>query len=169
MKGPSARVRPHGPRRTTLPMARAFRVSLLLKGADAILEIIGGVLFLIVRPRVLAGLVATLTQHELSEDPHDLIAVHLRDAVAHFAGAQFFGAAYLLSHGVGKIVLVSEIFRGRLWAYPGMVILLVSFIAYQTYRLTLGFTFGMLALTVFDVLIVWLTCHEYGRQRRRLG
>ncbi len=110
-----------------------------------------------------------LTQHELSEDPHDLIAVHLRDAVAHFGGARFFGAVYLLSHGLGKIVLVLEVFRGRLWAYPGMLVPLAVFIVYQTYRLADSFTLGMLALTAFDIVMVWLTWQEYGRQRQRLG
>jgi uncharacterized membrane protein len=151
MKRSSTRVRSHTLERATLPMGRALRLSLLLKDADAILEIVGGVLLLIVPPAFVGRLVVTLTQHELSEDPHDLIAAHLRDAVAHLAGARFFGAAYLLSLGVGKIVLVSEIFRGPLWAYPGMVVLLTSFIAYQTYRLALGFTVGMFALTMFDI------------------
>jgi len=150
-------------------MGGAFRMSLLLKGADAVLEIIGGILFLIVSPASVSRLVATLTQHELSEDPHDLIAVHLRDAVGHFAGARWFGTAYLLSHGFSKIVLVLEIFRGRLWAYPGMLLLLTLFVAYQTYRLSLGFTVGMFALTVFDIVIIGLTWREYRRQRLRLG
>jgi len=132
-------------------------VTLLLKGADAVLEVIGGVLFLIVSPSSVSGLVRALTQHELSEDPNDLIAAHLRDAVAHFSGARSFGAAHLLSHGLGKIVLVLEIFRGRLWAYPAMLILLAVFIVYQTYRLAHGFTFGMFALTAFDIVVVWLT------------
>jgi uncharacterized membrane protein len=168
MQGEAERPRLDGARRAAAPLGRAFRVSLLLKGADAVLELIGGALFLIVAPSSVNALAVVLTQHELSEDPHDLIAAHLRDAVAHFGGSRFFGAVYLLSHGLGKIVLVFEIFRGRLWAYPGMLVLLAVFIAYQAYRLAHGFTLGMFALTVFDVVIVWLTCQEYRRQRQRL-
>jgi uncharacterized membrane protein len=144
-------------------------VTLLLKGADAVLEIIGGVLFLIVSPSTVSGVVGALTQHELSEDPNDVIAVHLRDAAANFGGARLFGAAYLLSHGLGKIVLVLEIFRGRLWAYPAMLVLLGVFIVYQTYRLALSFTFGIFALTSFDIVVVLLTWREYGRQHQHLG
>ena len=159
------RPRPNGRRRATSPLGRAFRVTLLLKGANAILEIVGGVLFLIVSPSSVSGLVGALTQRELSEDPNDVIALHLRDAVAHFGGARLFGAVYLLSHGLGKLVLVLEIFRGRLWAYPAMLVLLAVFIVYQTYRLALSFTFGMFALTVFDIVVFSLTWREYGRQR----
>jgi uncharacterized membrane protein len=96
-------------------------------------------------------------------------SVHLREAVGHFGGARYFGAVYPLSHGLGKIVLVIEIFRGRLWAYPAMLVLLGAFIAYQVYRLTHGFTLRMFALTMFDGVIVWLTWRGYGRRRQRDG
>jgi len=168
MQGKPQRARPNDSRRANPPLGRAFRVTLLLKGADAVFEVIGGVLFLVVSPSSVSGLVRALTQHELSEDPNDPIAAHLRDAVAHFSGARSFGAAYLLSHGLGKIVLILEIFRGRLWAYPGMLVLLAVFIVYQTYRLARGFTFGMFALTAFDIVVAWLTWREYRRQRQHL-
>jgi uncharacterized membrane protein len=76
---------------------------------------------------------------------------------------------YLLSHGVSKVVLVIEIFRGRLWAYPAMMVLLGAFIVYQSYRLVHAFTVGMLILTLFDLIVVVLTWREYGRQRERLS
>jgi len=37
-------------------------------------------------------------------------------------------------------------------------------IAYQTYRLTLGFSPWLFGLTVFDLAVLWLTWHEYRRQ-----
>ncbi len=46
-----------------------FRVALLFKGLDGILEIVGGVLFLLFNPGQLDSLAKMLTQHELSEDP----------------------------------------------------------------------------------------------------
>jgi uncharacterized membrane protein len=156
-------------RRAIAPLGRTFRVSLILKAADAVLEMVGGVLFLVVPPSALGRIVVALTQHELSEDPHDLVANFLREATQHLVGARSFGAVYLLSHGVSKIVLVVEIFRGRLWAYPAMLVLLGAFIVYQTYRLVHAFTIGMLALTLFDLFVVWLTWREYGRQRERLS
>jgi uncharacterized membrane protein len=107
--------------------------------------------------------------NELSEDPRDLVASFLREKAQHFGDARFFGAVYLLSHGVSKIVLVVEIFRGRLWAYPAMLVLLGAFIVYQSYRLVHAFTVGMVALTLFDMIVAWLTCREYGRQREHLS
>ena len=129
------------PRREAAPLGRLFSVSLLLKGADGILEIAGGILFLAASHAALNGIVLALTQHELSEDPRDLIALHLQEAARHFGEARIFGAVYLLSHGLSKLVLVLEIFRGRLWAYPGMLGLLGVFVAYQSYRLVRRATF----------------------------
>ncbi len=64
-----------------------------------------------------------------------------------------------------KIVLVAALLRDKIWAYPWMIAFLIVFIVYQIYRMTFAFSVGLLGLTVFDVLVVWLTYREYGKQR----
>jgi uncharacterized membrane protein len=66
-----------------------------------------------------------------------------------------------------KVVLVWAVLRGRLWAYPWMIGFLLVFIAFQCSRLVVHFTWAMLALTLFDALIVALTVREYRVRRRR--
>jgi len=68
-------------------------------------------------------------------------------------------------HGVVKIVLVTALLRNKVWAYPWMIAFLIAFIAYQVYRMTFAFSIGLLGLTVFDLVVVWLTYREYGKQR----
>jgi uncharacterized membrane protein len=68
-------------------------------------------------------------------------------------------------HGVVKIVLVAALLRDKIWAYPWMIAFLIVFIVYQIYRLTFAFSIGLVALTVFDLVVVWLTYREYGKQR----
>ena len=100
---------------------RAFRISLWLKGADGALELLGGLLLLIVPPDALGSLVASLTRHELSEDRHDIIANSLLQQTHNLSkSATVFGALYLLTHGIIKLVLVVSVLRERLWAYPCM-------------------------------------------------
>ena len=147
---------------------RTFQVSLILKGLDGVLELIGGALLLLVSRAQLGSVARFLTQHELSEDPHDLIA----NTLVHYAGtltvsASLFGAIYLLLHGLVKIVLVWAVLKDKLWAYPWMVAFLLVFIAYQGYQLVVGFTIGMAALTAFDIFIVVLTVHEYREHKTR--
>ena len=146
-----------------------FAVALVLKGLDGVLELAGGIALLVVRPQDIVGWVATLTQHELSEDPHDFIATHLLRSAHHLtAGAQTFAAVYLLLHGIVKVVLVAAVLRDKLWAYPWMIAFLLVFIAYQAYRFALRPTWGMALLTVFDAFIVWLTWREYRKRRSGL-
>ena len=145
---------------------RAFAVGIILKGLDGVLEVVGGVLLLIVSPTTIDQLSRALTQHELSEDPHDFLATHLLHAAGSLTGSSLqFGAAYLQLHGVVKIVLVSALLRDKIWAYPWMIAFLIVFIVYQIYRMTFAFSIGLLGLTVFDVAVVWLTYREYCKQR----
>jgi uncharacterized membrane protein len=143
---------------------------MVLKGLDGVLEVIGGILLLVVSPQTIAHLARVLTAHELSEDPHDLIARYLLHTTGHLsASTTLFGAIYLLSHGLAKVVLVALVLREKLWAYPWMIALLLAFIAYQLYRITaVRFSAGLTALTVFDIALVWLTWREY-QARSRIG
>lgn len=145
---------------------RTFAIGIILKGLDGVLEVMGGLLLLIVSPGAIDRLSRALTQHELSEDPHDFLATHVLHAAGSLTSSSVrFGAAYLISHGVVKIVLVAALLRNKIWAYPWMIAFLIAFIAYQIYRMTVAFSIGLLALTVFDVFIAWLTYREYGKQR----
>lgn len=141
---------------------RAFEVGIILKGLDGILETVGGLLLLVVSPATIDQVARWLTQHELSEDPHDFIARHLLGYAHGLTGsAVTFAAVYLLLHGVTKIVLVVALLRNQLWAYPWLIGFLLVFIAYQLYRIVLSPTLGMTALTAFDAGIVWLTWREW--------
>lgn len=146
---------------------RLFEIGIIAKGLNGVAEIIGGLALLFASPARLQHLAAILTQGELSEDPHDVIATHLLHTTNGLTGdAVLFGAVYLLIHGLVKIVLVVALLRNKLWAYPWMIGVLVVFIGYQLYRISLHATVGLIALTVFDLAIVALTVREYGRQRR---
>ncbi len=144
-----------------------FKVGLVLKGLDGVLEVAGGILLLFLSPQAIQHLARVLTAHELSEDPHDLIARYLLHTTAHLNTAvTIFGAIYLLSHGIAKIVLVALVLRDKLWAYPWLIVLLLAFIGYQLYRITLvHFSIGLTLLTIFDAFLVWLTWREYRAKR----
>jgi uncharacterized membrane protein len=146
---------------------RTFEVSIILKGLDGVLELIGGLLLLAISPATINNIIARFTQHELSEDPHDLIAAHLlRFGNGLTGSAVRFAAAYLLIHGAVKVILIGALLRNQLWAYPWLIITLVVFIGYQLYRIALHPTIGLIALTIFDAFVVWLTWREWHKLRR---
>jgi uncharacterized membrane protein len=146
---------------------KTFRIGLVLKGLDGILEVIGGILLLFLSPHAIQHIVRALTAHELSEDPHDLIARYLLHSTSHLSsGITLYGAIYLLAHGIAKVVLVAFVLRNKLWAYPWLIGLLLVFIAYQLYQITaVRFSIALTGLTVFDAALVWLTWREYRARR----
>ena len=61
-----------------------------------------------------------------------------------------------------------EILRGRLWAYPGLIMLSAGFVCYQSWRMwSEGPSLGLAILTVFDLAIIALTTIEYRKRRAR--
>ena len=146
---------------------RVFEIGIIVKGLNGLAELLGGLLLLFATPRSIHRLAVVLTQGELSEDPHDLVARYLLHTANGLTGnAVVFGAVYLLLHGAVKVVLVIALLLNKLWAYPCMIVVLLIFIGYQLYRIALHPGVGLIALTVFDALIVALTWREYHRQRR---
>jgi uncharacterized membrane protein len=144
---------------------QTFEVGIILKGLDGVLEVMGGLLLLVVSPATINRVVTSLTQHELSEDPHDFLATHLLQTAHGLTGsAVLFGAVYLLAHGVVKVILVTALLKNQRWAYPWTIAFLGVFIVYQFYRLSLQPSLGLTALTIFDAVIAWLTYREYRKQ-----
>jgi len=147
---------------------RAFKVGLFFKGLDGLLECIGGIFLLLIKPEQINKWAERFTEGELSRDPHDFIANHILKTAHDLTGASLlFGALYLLSHGIVKLVLVIEVLRNHLWAYMALIIVTSLFVVYQVYRLFDTFSLGLFLLTIFDLVIIYLTQKEYRRHKQR--
>jgi uncharacterized membrane protein len=157
---------PAGSPRTAID--KTFRVSLYLKALDGLLECLGGVLLLFINPDRINRWAARLTEGELSRDPRDFIANHILKTAHNLTGTSLvFGAVYLLAHGVVKLILVVEVLRDHLWAYVGLIAVTSLFVIYQVYRIIDEFSIGLVLLTLFDLLIIYLTQNEYRKQLAR--
>ncbi len=146
-----------------------FDLSLFVKGALALLEIAGGILAYFVTQQFFISAAAIVTQGELAEDPHDLIATYLLHTAQGFSvSVQHFTAAYLLGHGVVKLWLIIGLLRERLWYYPVAIVVFALFIAYQLYRFQFTHSIWLLLLTLLDIVVIWLTWHEWRFLQRRV-
>jgi uncharacterized membrane protein len=146
-----------------------FEVSVLLKGVHALIECIGGIALAFISTNTIADLANRLTQDEIIEDPHDLVATHLLVWAQNFSvSTKTFYAFYLLSHGAVKIFLVVGLLRGKLWSHPASLIVLGLFILYQLYRFSYTHGAGLIVLTVFDAFVMGFIWHEYRLVRRHL-
>ena len=146
-----------------------FQVSVLLKGAHALIECLGGIALALVSTSSIANFVNAITQDELIKDPNDFVATHLLTMAHNFSiETQHFYAFYLLSHGIVKVALVVGLLREKLWAYPASLIVLTLFVLYQLYRFSYTHGLGLIVLTLFDIVVMGLIWHEYGLMRRHL-
>ena len=147
----------------------AFRVSIVLKGLNALFEIVAGLVIAFVKPASVAAIATALVHRELIEDPKDLIAGWLLHAAESYSvSGQRFMVYYLISHGVLKLAVVAGLLANRHWAYPAGLIVLGLFIVYQLYRMTFAPSVALALLTIFDLIVMVLIWHEYRRIRHHL-
>src|ERR1041385_9100741 len=96
---------------------RAFWVSLIIKGIDGALQLIGGIIALSVEPGTLGRAYRYLTRYLLgSKSGHNAEAAFIKDAAVQFnMSIEILVSIYLLSHGVIKVLLVYGLLKERLW------------------------------------------------------
>ena len=129
-----------------------FVVSVLAKGAHALVEVAGGLALYLLG----AGTIAEWIR------PHEWAAHHFAPS------EQRFYAFYLLSHGLIKGVLVVFLLREKLWAYPASIAVFGLFIVYQLYRYSFTHDPSLIALSILDVIVIALAVHEYRLLRKHL-
>jgi uncharacterized membrane protein len=113
----------------------------------------------LISPVQVSQFVTWLTRNKT---PDDQLANYLLDFAANLTlSTLIFGAFYLLSHGILKLILVIALLKNRLWAYPWSLVLFTLFIIYQIYRYTYTYSVGLILLTIFDIIVIWLIWHEY--------
>jgi uncharacterized membrane protein len=149
---------------------RIFEASIIIKGIDGVLQIIGsGILFYVSRPERLDKIIIYLTQHEFSQDPHDFISYNLAQFVEHLTANSFnFGALYLLIHGILKVFIVIMLLQKRLWAYPVAIGSLLIFSSYEFYRFDfMTHSIPLLVFSIYDFITAILTLIVFLELKRK--
>lgn len=141
---------------------RLFELGIAAKGLFAAIEAtVGAILLWLPHSRV-QGAVDWLVGEELVENPHALIGRLLERLAARFdAPAQHFYAVYLLSHGLAKLIVVILLQRRVAFAYPLAIAVFGAFVVYQLVEFSRSGSPMMLALSLFDCFVIWLTWREW--------
>lgn len=143
-----------------------FEVSIIVKGIEGIIETAAGFVVLFVGSMSLASWAINLANQELSSDPTDYIAQQILNTGEHLAsGGTTFLVAYLLVHGLVKLIASGSLLLNMLWGYPFSMVTLGLFMFYQAYEVSLHFSLFMLLLTIFDIFLMWLIYREYQHQK----
>lgn len=139
-----------------------FETSLWIKALFALSEVLAGFAAYLVPKQVILSIVLRITGNEITEDPQDVIAGFLLNAVQHLSvGSKEFAAIYLLAHGVIKLWLIVGLIRERLWYFPVSMVAFGLFIVYQLYRYTYTHSIWLVLLSMLDLGVILLTWHEY--------
>jgi uncharacterized membrane protein len=147
----------------------AFEISLVLKGAFSLGEIVAGAFTYFVTQQFLHDLANAITRTELTEDPHDFIANYLLQGAQNLSiSSQHFAALYLLSHGVIKLWLIVGLWRKKLGYYPTAIVIFGILIVYQLYRYSFTHSLSLLLITALDIAVIGLTWLEYKHLHRPL-
>lgn len=133
-------------------------------------RVLGGGLLLLVDRSWIVSTAIYLTRPELAEDPRDPVALFLRHSAASLGNGtgKGFAAAYLLVHGLIKLLLVAGLLRRKLWSYPASLWVLGAFVLYQLDRYATTHSAWLLILTALDLVVIALVWHEW-RHRAAYG
>jgi uncharacterized membrane protein len=141
---------------------RMFKVALLLKGLNGIVELAGGALTLFVPLRTVNQMVLRLTASEIEDDPNDWLANTLIDAAEKLSmGTKEYASFYLLAHGAVKVFLVYSLWREKIWAFPVGLSLIGALVCYSLYRFTHTHAVSLLFFAAIDLIIMWFIWREY--------
>ncbi len=137
---------------------KLFELGLIIKGVDAIFEIMGGLLLL--TPIRVSGWLAVISQHS----KHELTAHLWQNVADKVALASIATALYLLVHGMAKVVLIAAVFKDKKWGYVGLMGVLSFFAVFELFKAASKHESLVLALCFFDALIVFLIAKEYQKK-----
>jgi uncharacterized membrane protein len=139
-----------------------FKWSILLKGVISFAEIVVGVVVLFIPASFFTTFADTLTRGELTEEPTSFVANHILSSghsLTAIGGA--FIAIYLISRGAIKLGLIISLLKNKLWAYPWSLAVLSFFVVYQLYEITKTQSLAIIAITVFDFIVMYFIWKEY--------
>lgn len=145
-----------------------FEIGLILKVFNAVLEIIGGFLFLFY-PWVITKVVGFIIRGELSEDPRDVVVgIIIKWMDFSLSNIRILLGFYLLVIGIAKIGFVIALWKKKLNAYVVYEIILALFVGYQIYRYLIRHETFILIVTLIDVFVMVVVWLEYLRIKRRI-
>jgi uncharacterized membrane protein len=143
---------------------RTFYITLILKACTGVVELILGIVFLFFKKPQLNNIRYILNNLAVDNHHQDIPYQALSHYISHLdGGAVRFAAIYLIVDSIIKLGLIYEVMHKRYWAYLALIVVLTILGLYQTYRIVLTHSPFLIVLTLFDVLIIFLSAGEYRR------
>lgn len=146
-----------------------FKWSILLKGLISVGEVLFGAVLLVIPETYIIALVQGAGIW-LSGYADNTITLKVVSELAAFsAGSALFVAVYLLSRGLIKCALIWALLKNILWAYPASLAVLGALLIYQGYEIMLKGSIFVIAISLFDLVVMYLIWREWSIVKRHGG
>jgi uncharacterized membrane protein len=143
-----------------------FEYAIVAKGFIGVWEIVSAFLILFVSKAEFSSLFSLIARSELLENPRDMFINFIAQNLQTLSlNTKIFIAIFILIHGLLDIFLVIQLYRNKIWAYLLAIAVMLIFIGYQIYRITLYHSPVLVVITIFDLFLVGLIWHEYKYQK----
>jgi len=144
-----------------------FYGGLAIKAINAVMEVLGGVILMLITPDGLSQMIRQIALPELSEDPTDPVMNYLLGICQNFSSStQASIAIYMLLHGATKIAIIWLLWKKILWAYPLAMGIFGLFIGYEVYGYLHSQSLLVLIIIMLDAAILTLIIIEYIRLKK---
>jgi uncharacterized membrane protein len=144
-----------------------FKWSVIAKGIISLGEVFTGLALLVIPKAIIVTLVQGLGVW-LSAHTDSAIAAKVVGELAKFGnGTALFVAFYLLSRGLIKCFLIWGLLKNLLWAYPASLFVLGMFVLYQLYEILTAGSVFVIAITMFDLVVMYFIWREWRIVTRR--
>ena len=141
-----------------------FYGGMLIKGVNALIEFLGGILMIALNHESLNRLIELIALPELRQDPNDVLMNYLITLGHNLSiGSQHSIAVYMLLHGSIKMAVIYLLWNKKIWAYKPAVAVFGLFIVYEIYSYVHSGSVLMLLIIIIDAAIIDLIILEYKR------
>ncbi len=146
-----------------------FEAGVALKAINSVWETLGGIFLLTRLHTWLTHLFVFFSRSQLLGDRDDFLFKVVDTQIQHLnvVDTRTFVGLYLLFHGLMNAFLAYNLYRNRLWSYPVSMAFVSIFLFYQLYRLVHTHSLTLLLVSIFDLVFIVLTWHEYQYQKKR--
>ena len=147
-----------------------FRIGILVKAADGIIEAIVGAFIYFADYTVVNAVLLSVFRDEIAENPRDPMWNYFISEWHRFLlSSHTFWGLLFIAHGAVKFFLSVALLKKYLWAYPTAAVIFAIFVGYEIFSLTIRPSLFLWLITIFDAIVVILIIHEYRHAKKRLS
>lgn len=147
-----------------------FKWSILIKGAISVAEVIVGALVMFIPVSVIMWMADYVVANIFAGDTQNFFAAEILSNAEALAGiGTLIIGAYLIARGGIKLGLIIGLLKNKLWAYPWSLIVIGLLVVFQVYELFKTLHLGIIFVTIFDLIVLYLIWREWNIVKRHLA